>query len=447
MFQSMAALERLRIGMICAKARTDTIALVERVNDLRSDFGVIVAVPERSGRRLFLAQKEPFTLRRSELHLSIRCVTTKKPKLKTYFNSKRVAERGRITLNAHVPFLLACCWGLICFGCRRESDESSDKLRHEVVVYSSTDDVYARPIAEIFTKRTGIQVKLVSDSEETKSTGLLNRLIAEKARPRADVFWSGDTVRAAVLKTKGISTPYRSPQAQGSREEFSDSETHYTAFSARIRVIVFNKNLLGNGLPPKSIFDFWDPRFAGKACIANPLFGTTSMHAAALFQVLGKEKAREFFAGLLINRVKMLSSNGEVRRRVAAGDFLIGLTDSDDVNVAIKDGQPVGFVLPDQNGFGTLVVPSAAVLIAHAPNATNGKKFIDFLLSEEVERLLAESDAAQIPLHSGIPPPKLFAKSFQDIRKMKLDYTKLASQLEELSNGFLKEWVEQQSGK
>ena len=49
----MAALERLRIGMICAKARTDTIALVERVNDLRSDFGVIVAVPERSGRRLF----------------------------------------------------------------------------------------------------------------------------------------------------------------------------------------------------------------------------------------------------------------------------------------------------------------------------------------------------------------------------------------------------------
>lgn len=214
-----------------------------------------------------------------------------------------------------------------------------------------------------------------------------------------------------------------------------------------MRVIVFNKSLLENGLPLKSIFDFLDPRFAGKACIANPLFGTTSMHAAALFQVLGEEKTREFFAGLLTNRVKMLSSNGEVRRRVAAGDFLIGLTDSDDVNVAIQDGQRVDFVLPDQDGFGTLVVPSAAVLIAHAPNATNGKKFIDFLLSAEVERLLAESDAAQIPLHPGIPPPKLFSKSLQNLRKMKLDYPKLASQLEELNNGFLKEWVEQQSGK
>lgn len=73
----------------------------------------------------------------------------------------------------------------------------------EVVVYTSVDDVFARPIAEQFTKKTGIFVKLVPDTEETKSTGLLNRLIAEKKRPQADVFWSGDPVRAAILKNKG----------------------------------------------------------------------------------------------------------------------------------------------------------------------------------------------------------------------------------------------------
>jgi iron(III) transport system substrate-binding protein len=75
----------------------------------------------------------------------------------------------------------------------------------EVVVYTSVDDVFARPIAEQFTKDTGIVVRLVPDTEETKSTGLLNRLIAEKGRPQADVFWSGDPVRAAVLKAKGVS--------------------------------------------------------------------------------------------------------------------------------------------------------------------------------------------------------------------------------------------------
>jgi iron(III) transport system substrate-binding protein len=54
-------------------------------------------------------------------------------------------------------------------------------------------------------------------------------------------------------------------------------------------------------------------------CVANPLFGTTSMHAAALFETMGEEEAKEVF-GLRANGVKMLSSNGEVKRRVAAAN-------------------------------------------------------------------------------------------------------------------------------
>ena len=58
--------------------------------------------------------------------------------------------------------------------------------------------------------------------------------------------------------------------------------------------------------------------------MANPLFGTTSMHAAALFQSLGDDEAKQFFQSLVDNRVKILSSNGEVRRRVANGEFAVG---------------------------------------------------------------------------------------------------------------------------
>ena len=90
----------------------------------------------------------------------------------------------------------------------------------EVVVYTSVDDVFARPIVERFETETAVTVRLVPDTEETKSTGLVNRLIAEKERPRADVFWSGDPVRAAMLKTKGVSAPYRSPAPRGCRHSF-----------------------------------------------------------------------------------------------------------------------------------------------------------------------------------------------------------------------------------
>lgn len=224
-------------------------------------------------------------------------------------------------------------------GCSSSSPSSDTK---KVVVYSSVDEVFAEPICKQFEQDTGIKVELVPDTEETKSTGLLNRLIAEKARPRADVFWSGDPVRAAILKSKGVSASYNSPAADGLPTEFSDPEHHWICFSARARVLIYNKDLVSEDQKPTSIHDLADARFKGKACLANPLFGTSSMHSAALFQAFGDDEARTFFQSLVDNDVRILSSNGEVRRRVANGEFAIGLTDTDDVNVAIEEGKPVG---------------------------------------------------------------------------------------------------------
>jgi len=292
----------------------------------------------------------------------------------------------------------------------------------QVVVYTSVDDVFSRPVAERFQQETGIRVRLVPDTEETKSTGLVNRLIAEKDRPVADVFWSGDPVRAALLKAKGVTAAYHSPQAQGLPALYSDPEGHWTGFS-------------------RSVLDLVTPRFKGKACIANPLFGTTSMHAAALFQVLGEEKARRFFEDFTANGGAILSSNGEVRRRVAAGDFAVGITDTDDAHVALTEGKPVGVVYPDQDGMGTLIIPNAAVLIQGGPNPAGGRKFVDYLLRPETERALAESEAAQMPVRPSVPVPA-GVRPLSEIVPMKVDYSLLAVKLEELSRGFLKQWVD-----
>jgi iron(III) transport system substrate-binding protein len=304
------------------------------------------------------------------------------------------------------------------------------------------DDVFARPIAERFEKETGVTVRLVPDTEETKSTGLLNRLIAEKERPQADVFWSGDPVRAAILKAKGVAMPYRSPRADGLPPQFSDPQGYWTGFSARARVLLYNRNLVPEGQEPKSVMDLLDSRFKGKACIANPLFGTTSMHAAALFAVLGEEKAKAFFAGFAANGGKILSANGEVRRRVAAGECAMGSADTDDANVARLEGKPIGVVYPDADGMGTLVIPNCAVLIANGPNPDEGRRFIDYLLRPETEKALAESEAAQMPLRSGVPIPESMV-SIGHLKPMAVNYAALADLLEELSRGYLKEWVDQ----
>lgn len=324
-------------------------------------------------------------------------------------------------------------------GCKR-SDNASNESR-EVVVYTSVDEVFARPIAEVFEKTTGIRVRLVPDTEETKSAGLVNRLLAEKNRPQADVFWSGDPIRAAILKAKGVSAPYRSPAAEGLPSQYSDPEGHWTGFSARARVLIYNRSLLPEGQEPKSIFDLLDERLRGKACIANPLFGTTSMHAAALFVTLGDEKAKAFFEGFVANDGKILSSNGEVRRRVANGEFAVGITDTDDANVARLEGKSVGIVYPDAEGMGTVVIPNCAVLIANGPNPRAARQFIDYLLTPKTERALADSEAAQMPLRSGVEVPS-HVVPITRIKAMQVDYAKLGNLLEELTRGFLKVWVD-----
>jgi len=318
----------------------------------------------------------------------------------------------------------------------------SPAIAEEVVVYTSIDDVFARPVSKVFEQETGITVKLVTDTEETKSTGLLNRLIAEKERPRADVFWSGDPIRAAMLKSKGVSASYYSPAAKGLPKRYSDSEGHWVGFSARARIILYNKDQVKNDKTPTSIMDLLNPDFKGKVCMANPLFGTTSMHAAAIFTYLGDNKAKQFFANLKKNKLQLLSSNGEVRRRVSSGACAYGITDTDDAYTAIRDGKPVGVVFPDQGkkDMGTLIVPNDAVLIANAPNLEAGKKFIDFLLTSETEELLAKGDAAQMPVRPELTGPKEFP-SLSDLKPMQVDYSQLADKLQTLSQGFLKEWT------
>src|ERR671918_2414713 len=95
------------------------------------------------------------------------------------------------------------------------SAEEPTNAERTVTIYVSTDRVFSEPVLRAYEKRTGVRVNAVYDTEETKSTGLANRLIAEKPRPQADVFWSNEPVRTLVLKSRGVLAPYRSPSREG----------------------------------------------------------------------------------------------------------------------------------------------------------------------------------------------------------------------------------------
>lgn len=308
---------------------------------------------------------------------------------------------------------------------------ATGKQKEQVVVYTALDQVYSEPVLKHFEKTTGIRVRAVYDVEATKTIGLVNRIIAEKNHPQCDVFWNNEVINTIRLKNKGLLEPHASAQARYFPEIFRDKDHCWCGFAARARVIVYNTRLLRNKEKPNSIKNLLDKQWKDQACMALPLFGTTATQATALFAVWGHDQALAFFRDLKKNGVDLVDGNSVVRDRVADGTYLWGLTDTDDVYSGMKRGMPIDMLLPDQDGMGTLVIPNTVALIRHAPHPGPARKLIDFLLSEETEKMLARSGSGQIPLRPGIKPvPGI--PSLEEIHPMKVDNEELARLMEDV---------------
>jgi len=307
----------------------------------------------------------------------------------------------------------------------------SQEETNEVVIYTSVDQMYSEIILNEFEEATGIKVLVVYDVEATKTTGMVNRLIAEKARPQADVFWNGEILQTIRLKEAGALTSFRSPSADNIPDSFKDPDGYWVAYAGRARIIIVNTDLLEPEEYPQSIYSLLDPAWpADKTCIAYPMFGTTATHAAALFAYLGGTEGAAFHKAIADQGVAVLDGNSVTRDQVADGRMLFGMTDTDDACVAIKDGKPVKIILPDQEpgGIGALVIPNSIAMIKDGPNPEAAQILIDYLLSETVEKRLLEIGWAHLPVRDIAYTSSCFETT--GVRLMEVDFNAMYEQFE-----------------
>jgi iron(III) transport system substrate-binding protein len=332
------------------------------------------------------------------------------------------------------------CLGFVAatLACGRGSD-----VEPAVTAYVSVDQNHAEPILREFEARTGIRVDAAYDVEAAKTTGLVNRLIAEKRRPRADLFWSGEFAQTILLKDNGVLAPYASPSAADIPEAWRDPRGYWAGFAGRARVFIVNTELAAPGERPSSLQDYLDPRWpAERIAIALPLFGTTATHAAALYAVWGPEKARDFFEQIEARGVHIAAGNSVVRDLVADGRAIWGLTDTDDAAGAMARGAPVSVVFPDQgeDGLGTLAIPNTVALVEGGPHPDEAKALVDFLLSVEVERRLVESGFCHAPIRPRGAEPEWIDAS--GVKRMSVNLEDVYRQIErskaDLSEVFVK---------
>lgn len=310
----------------------------------------------------------------------------------------------RLLTATTVFFAVLCLAG--CGG-SEQAGQSGSTTKKKVVIYTALDRQFSEPILKEFEAKTGIQVQALYDTEAVKTVGLVNRLIAERKRPAADLFWNNEIVRTLQLKEQGLTVPFTAASASTIPAEFKDPEGHWVGFASRARIILVNTNLIPNEADqPTAVSELTNPRWKGRAGFANPLYGTTSTHAAVLWNTLGPEETLKFFEQAAANAV-LYAGNAQTRDAVANGEIAWCVTDTDDAFGAIEDGKPVRIVYPDSSSdeAGMIIIPNTLVKIANGPNPEAADQLINYLLSEEVEQALAHSRSAQIPVRSTLDPP------------------------------------------
>lgn len=271
----------------------------------------------------------------------------------------------------------------------------------QIVVYTSTDQEYAEIILKEAEAAIGQKVVAVFDAEAAKTVGLERRLVAEKARPRADVFWNSEYLRTHRLDRQGLLAPTAVDVSYALPAELVTR--HSVGFGIRGRVFAVHTPAVPEADYPRRLEDLLNPRWKGKVAIARPLFGTTSTHFAALHAQWGAARFTAFLKALKANGVMILPGNGDVRDAVVAGRAVVGLTDTDDAIGALRRKQPLAMVFPDQQAEGMFGIYMTLAQVAGGPNAAGAKQLVDYLASEKTERRLIELGAVQLPVRPRLP--------------------------------------------
>jgi iron(III) transport system substrate-binding protein len=270
-------------------------------------------------------------------------------------------------------------------------------LAQEVNVYSSRHYDTDLVLYDAFTAATGIRVNIIEGSGDE----LLARIQAEGANSPADVFITVDGGRLHRAVEAGILAPIESAVLEARvPEKLQHPDNLWFGLTTRARVIFYNREL---GLP-EGVADYED--------LANPALGpsicmrsSTNIYSislmAELIEFLGEEAAEAWARGLGANLARPpQGGDTDQLRALAAGECRLAVSNTyywgrlmassnpDDRVVAER----LAFIFPNQGNRGTHVNLSGAGVLATAPNRDNAIRFLEYLVSDEAQQVLADSN-------------------------------------------------------
>lgn len=267
----------------------------------------------------------------------------------------------------------------------------------KLVVYSAGPDGLAKKLVAGYEAQSGVKVELFQGT-----TGkILARMEAEKANPVADVVVLASLPSVQGLKKDGLTLPY--PDAQNADKlnpAWSDKEGNYFSTSASALGIAYNTKLVKT--PPTSWADLTKPEYKDQINIPDPSLSGSALDFMTGYLSAQGDGGWTLFEQYKANGVAMAGANQEALDPVITGAKSMVAAAVDYMTYKAKaKGEPIDIVYPKE---GTVISPRPAAILKSTQHEQNAKAFIDYLLSDEAQKLVA--DASLLPGRTDVKADK-----------------------------------------
>ncbi len=258
--------------------------------------------------------------------------------------------------------------------------------------YSTDEALYTD-----FTRQTGIKINRIEGGEDA----LFERIRAEGANSPADVFLTVDIGRIWRAEQAGIFAPVKSKVLDARiPAAYRDPEGEWFGFSARARLIVYNKTMVKPGEITR-YEDLADPKWKGKICVRSSAHPYQLSLMAGMVSALGEQQGEAWIKGLTANLARdPKGGDTDQLRAVAAGECAVTLSNNYYVVRLMRSEKPdekkvmesLAIVWPNQADRGVSMNISGGGMLKNAPHKEAAVKFLEYLASDSAQKYFADGN-------------------------------------------------------
>ncbi|KRC52724.1 MULTISPECIES: iron ABC transporter substrate-binding protein [unclassified Nocardioides] len=283
----------------------------------------------------------------------------------------------------------------------------------KLVIYNAQHEQLLKELAPEFTKETGIEVEL----RNGKDLELSNQLVQEGKASPADVFLTENSPAMSQVEAAGLFSKLPSDILDVIPAQYRPRSGLWTGFVARSTTLVYNTDQVEESDLPASILDLAKPEWKGRISF-SPTGADFQAIVAGMLDLEGEQTTKAWLEGIKANG-KVYDGNNLVLEAVNSGEVEVGIVyhyywERDHKESGDVSDHSSQYYFGNQDP-GAFVSVSGAGVLASSDMKTEAEKFVEFLVNEKGQQVLADSYALEYPLNPAVQLEGV-AKPFDELQ-------------------------------